>query len=108
MVPSWHVDWLAHSAKIFSYQPIFWRMDLDQVGYLAEIFFFSDREFFGEDREYFPCTNQKFGEWGQVRGEEALHCHFKAKIDYKLVFSWFLPDMLTGWPILPKSTPINQ
>ncbi len=66
------------------------------------------QDFFEVDRECFPCINQRFGWWGQVREEEALCCQFKAKIDSKLVFSWFLPDVLTGWPILPKSTPINQ
>jgi hypothetical protein len=45
---------------------------------------------------------------GQVRGEEALCCQFKAIIDLKLVFSRFLPDVLTGWPIPPKSSLINQ
>ncbi len=72
--------------------------------------FFEVQGFFlgGGDGECFPCTDQRFGGWGQVRGEEALHCQFKAKIDCKLIFSWFLPDVLTSWPILPKSTHINQ
>jgi hypothetical protein len=62
----------------------------------------------GEWEYLFSVNNQRFGRWGQVRGEEMLCCQFKAKINYKFVFSWFLPDVLTGWPILQKSTPINQ
>jgi hypothetical protein len=54
----------------------------------------------------FSVYNQRFGGWGQVRGEEALCCQFKAKIDKKLIFSWFLPDVLTGWSILLKSQPM--
>ncbi len=61
-----------------------------------------DRDFFGGGRECFPCINPRFGGWGQVREEEVLCCQFKAKIDEKLVFSWFLPDVLIGRPILPK------
>jgi hypothetical protein len=35
----------------------------------------------GGDGKCFPCMNQRFGGWGQVRGEEALCCQFKAKTD---------------------------
>ena len=35
-----------------------------------------------------------------------LCCQFNSKINKKLVFSWFLPNVLTGWPILPKSQPM--
>jgi hypothetical protein len=64
--------------------------------------------------EYIFCVNmniQRYGKWGQVRGEEELCYQFKEKNQLKtclLVFPWFLPDVLTGWPILPKSSLINQ
>ncbi len=33
LVPSWRVDWLAHSAKIYPYQPMIWRALLvEKVG----------------------------------------------------------------------------
>ncbi len=41
-------------------------------------------------------------------GQRRRGCQFKAKIDKKLVFSWLLPDVLTGWPILPKYSLINH
>ncbi len=36
--------------------------------------------FGGGGGECFSCINQRFGMWGQVRGEEALCCQFKANI----------------------------
>ncbi len=78
------------------------------VGKVNGDLFFRDRAFWGGGGDCFPCINQRYGKLGQVRGEEALCCRFKAKIDKKLVSSWFLPDVLTGWPILPKSSLINQ
>ncbi len=61
------------------------------------------------DGEYiFSVNYQRYGRSWKVRGEEALCCQFKAEIDQKLVFSWFLPDVLIGWPILPISPLINQ
>ncbi len=62
----------------------------------------------GEVKYVFSVNNQRYGRSWKVRGEEALCCQFKAKINQKLNFSWFLPDVLTGWPILPKSSLINQ
>ncbi len=62
----------------------------------------------GEGDYFLSVNNQRYGRLWKVREEEVLCCQFKAKIDQKLVFSWFLPDMLTGWPILPKSSLINQ
>ncbi len=50
-------------------------------------FFEGQGFFFFGGGECFPCINQRFGGWGQVRGEEALCCQLKAKIDKKLVFS---------------------
>ncbi len=85
-----------------------WRIGVELVEILSGEYFLRDGDFFGGEGECFPCINQRFGEWGQVRGEEVLCCQFKAKINYKLVFSWFLPDVLTGWPILPKPYFINQ
>jgi hypothetical protein len=64
--------------------------------------------FFGEGEYFFSMNNQRYGRWGMVRGEEALCCQVKTKIDQQLIFSWFLSDVLTGWTILLKSTPINQ
>jgi hypothetical protein len=62
----------------------------------------------GEGKYVLCVNNQRYGRSWKVRGEEVLRCQFKAKINQKLVFSWFLPDVLTGWPILPKSSLINQ
>jgi hypothetical protein len=62
----------------------------------------------GEGEYVFSVNNQRYRRMWKVRGEEALCCQFKAKIDQKLVFSWFLPDMLTGWSILPKSSLMDQ
>ncbi len=69
--------------------------------------FFWDRDILGGDGECFPCTNQRFGGVGKVRGEEALRCQFKAKStkNSSLVGS-FLTFWLTGpfcWN-LPLST----
>ncbi len=58
-----------------------------------------------EGEYVFSVNNRRYGRSWKVRGEEALCCQFKVKM---LVFSWFLPDVLTGWPILPKFSLINQ
>ncbi len=50
-------------------------------GKVSGIFFLRDRDFGGVDRDCFPCMNQRYGRWGQVRGEEVLCCQFKPKID---------------------------
>jgi hypothetical protein len=46
-------------------------------------FFFEGQGFLGggRDGECFPCINQRFGGWDQIRGEEVLCCQFKAIID---------------------------
>jgi hypothetical protein len=56
----------------------------------------------------FSLINQRYGRWGMVRGEEVLCCQFKEKIVKQLLFSCILPEVLTGWTILLKSTLINQ
>jgi hypothetical protein len=43
---------------------------------------------------------------GQSRGGAALSIQNENQI--KLIFSWFLPDLLTSWTILPKSPLINK
>ena len=76
---------MAHSAEIYSYQPMIWRSLLvEKVG----------KEYSLVEGEYFfIVNNQRYGRLGKVIGEEALCCQFKAKINYKLVFSQFLPDV---------------
>jgi hypothetical protein len=43
---------------------------------------------------------------GQRRRNAVLSIQSKKQL--KASFSWFLPDVLNGWPILPKSFFINQ
>jgi hypothetical protein len=62
-----------HSAKIYSYQPMIWRTWLvEKVGGVYCL---------GEGEYFFSVNNQRYGSWGQVRGEEALCCQFKVKIN---------------------------
>ncbi len=49
------------------------------VGKVSGDFFKGQGGVGGGDGECFPCVNQRFGGWGQVRGEETLCCQFKAK-----------------------------
>jgi hypothetical protein len=35
----------------------------------------------GEGEYIFSVNNQRYGRWGKVRGEEALYCQFKSKIN---------------------------
>ncbi len=44
---------------------------------------------------------------GQRRRGAMLSVQSKA-IDWRFVFIWLPPDMLTGWPALPKPSFINQ
>jgi hypothetical protein len=58
--------------KIYSYQPMKWRMWLvEKVG---------EEYCLGEGEYFFSVNNQRYGRRGKVRGEEALYCQFKAKI----------------------------
>jgi hypothetical protein len=73
VVFSLRVDWLDHSAKIYSYQPMIWRMLL--VKKVGGVYCLGKGEYF------FSVNNQIYGRGGQVRGEEPLCCQFKALID---------------------------
>jgi hypothetical protein len=54
-----------------------WRMWLvDKVG---------EEYCLGEGEYIFSVNHQRYGRWGKVRGEEALCCQFKAKIDKNLL-----------------------
>ncbi len=52
-------------------------------------------------------TTKDLGDGG--RSEEKRHyaVNSKQKSIKNLFFSWFLPDVLTGWPILPTYPLIN-
>ena len=57
-------------------------MEVRLVGKVSGDFFLRDRDFGGGgDGNCFPCINQRFGGWGQVKVEEVLCCQFKAKIE---------------------------
>ncbi len=53
LVLSWRVDWLAHSAEIYSYQPMIWRTWLvEKVG---------EEYCLGEAEYVFNVNNQRYG-----------------------------------------------
>ena len=64
---------------------------------------------FGEWESIFSVyTTKDLGDRGWSEEKRHYAVNSKQKINKKLVFSWFLPDVLTGWPILLKSSLIYE
>ncbi len=52
--------------------------------------------------------NQRFGRYGEGQRRRGFMLSIQSKNQLKTCFCWFLPDVLTGWSILPKPSFINR
>ncbi len=81
------------------------------VGKVSGDLFFGTGTFFlggGGTGSAFLVQTKYLGDGGRSDEKRCYAVNSKQKSTKNSFFSWFLPDVLTGWPILPKSTPINQ
>ncbi len=121
--------WLAHYAETFFYRTKIWRMNYNQncksnnfvktsQSWLLQI----NPAIYQHCNHMDPDMSIKYGDWsrseekrpkiwkvgiGERRRGAMLSVQSKA-IDLRFVFSWFPPDVLTGWPFLPKPSFIKQ
>jgi hypothetical protein len=79
------------------------------VGKVSGDFFLGTGILFGGGgRGVLSLYKPKIWEMGAGQRRKGAMLSIQSKNRPKLIFSWFLPDVLTGWTILLKFTPINQ
>ncbi len=62
----------------------------------------------GSGNPFLVFSTKDLGDGGRSEEKRRYAVKSKQKLIKNLFFSWFLPDVLTGWPILPISPFIKQ